>query len=548
MLLELHIRNFAIIDDLVIPFAPGFNVITGETGAGKSIIIEALGLVLGDRVAADVVRSGSSEAEVIAVFENMAAGDGMSEIIVRRTVAASGRSRSFVGGVPVSLSELKATAAGLLEISSQHEHQQLANEETHLEFVDRFGGLADERIAYSEKYESHRRMKEQLAALEKLASEKTEQREFISYQLSEIEAARLKAGEDEELERERNVVRHAAKLMEAMRRAEGALYSSELSIQKLMSEAGAALSAAAAIDDGISPLLSLRSDAEVLIVELSRDIRNYLDKMSVDPGRLDEIESRLFDIRRLKKKYGGAIEDVLKKGEELRGRLSAIDSSDSEIERLGAVLEASSGELKKAAARLSRAREKAALELSSMVQRELAGLGLKKSAFAPGHRKLQMEESDGTGADRFCFLVSMNPGEPLRPLSQIASGGELSRIMLAVKRVLMDKAGIAAAEVFDEVDVGIGGAVAEVVGRKLKEISATRQVICITHLPQVASFAAHHIAVTKMESGGRTVTRFAPLKGDARLSEIARMLGGVKVTKAALEHAREMMKENSKSA
>lgn len=553
MLTELHINNFAIIDDLTIPFGPGLNVLTGETGAGKSIIVEALGLIAAGRASADVVRSGQDEAVVSARFD----AGGLSEelvsclekagypvedqLIIRRTVSGGGRSRASINNKPISIAELEKISPYILEISSQHEHQRLVNEATHLEIVGRFGGLSALTDDYSSKYSHYTGIRERLAEIERIAATAAEQREFLGYQLKEIDEAGLKGGEDVELDGERNRARHAAKLMEKIRAAHELLYSTDTSVTNAMGSVDQMLTSASEIDPSIKGWLSICGETMAAIKELSRSLDNYLEGLDADPARLEEIETRLYEIGRLKKKHGGSIEEIIKKRDCLAERLALIDSCDSEIAALQKDLAVAKGALKKSAERLSAAREGAAERLSGLIRKELDTLGLKKTAFIPGHLRLGIDDADETGIDRFGFLISPNPGEPVKPLARIASGGELSRVMLAIKKVLMHRVASATLEVFDEVDVGIGGAVAELVGEKLKQMAGKRQVICITHLPQVASFGDHHIVVSKRMKERRTVTNFEVLDGDGRVDEIARMLGGSSVTKTTREHAREML-------
>lgn len=553
MLKELKITDFAIIDNLTIPFSAGLNVLTGETGAGKSIIVQALGLVAGDRPPADVVRAGAVEASVTAVFDissfkpeiiselKKAGYEVGQNLNIKRSISQSGRSRIYINDIPAAQAILKRLNPHLVEISSQHEHQMLLDEKTHCEIVDRFANLDWLCEAYSSAFDRYTRMKERVDEIEKLIASAVEQKEFITYQVREIDSLGLTPGEDEELARERNIARHGAKLLKNLQFVDEMLYSSEESVAGAMGRILSALSAAAEIDPALKEMASACDQARVAIEELSRRVNSYLGSVDINLDRLEEIETRLYDIERLKKKHGTTIDGILKKRDELFLKLNVIENAGVEMEKANEELASAWVEMKKLAVKLSRERAKAALQLAGHVQAELASLGLEKTSFMPGHIVLDIEQADASGIDRFGFLISPNPGEPLKPLAKIASGGELSRIMLAIKRVLMDKVNHAAVEVFDEVDVGIGGAVAEMVGRKLKEMSAVRQVISITHLPQVACLADNHIAVRKCERGGRTVTRFEKLSSDARMLEIARMLGGRKITEAAVAHARDML-------
>jgi DNA repair protein RecN (Recombination protein N) len=558
MITELNIKNFAIIDDLSIPFGPGLNVLTGETGAGKSIIIEALGAIMGDRASSDIIRSGQSEAEVVATFDSgrvspelinrlkNAGYNIQNHLRLKRVVSTSKKSRAYLDGAPISLTDLKSISPFLLEISSQREHQRLLDEESHLEFVDKFGNLSKQCDEYKMSYEQYTNVRSKLLELERLSASKEEQRDFLSFQINEIDSAELLVGDEEKLEKERNVIKHAADLFSKLKESEQVLYSSEQSVSGSLSQVNQLIDSASKIDPEIGEWLPLTEQAIVATEEVSRNLQAYLEKLDVNPERIDEIEARLYDIRRLKKKYGGSVEDVLLQRDDLAKKLELIDNCDEHIKKLTSEERELGRALEKLAGKLSNARLVSADKLSEMTQSELNTLGLKKTTFAPGHVKLKFDQADESGIDRFSFLISPNPGEPLKPLSRIASGGELSRIMLAIKNVLLGKVGLAALEVFDEVDVGIGGANAEVVGKKLQEMSKQRQIICITHLPQVACFGDHHVVIAKEIVDQRTVTRFKLLNDANRENEIARMLGGVKITKATKEHAKDMLKRSAK--
>ncbi len=559
MLTELHISNFAIIDDLVIPFGPGLNVLTGETGAGKSIMVEALSLVVGDRVASDVVRAGSIEATVVAFFDGKSLpasfvqrceekGYHLEEtVVIKRIVSENGRSRAYLNNTPITIADLKSVSSYLLEISSQHEHQRLLNQETHLHLVDQFGGTNKNLEEYKTVFSRCQQIHHQLKEMEALALSASEQRDFLSYQIREIEAAALKENEEEELFRERNMAKHAAKLTETMSAVDASLSSSATPIVQTLEKVGEWLKEAATVDSKIGEWTSLSDEATVAASELARSVSGYLQSIDIDPERLEVVEARLFEVRRLKKKYGDTVPDILQKCAEFKERLELIDNSDVEIERLNSELRDERSKLATLAKQLSKKRVAAAKKMVLLIQQELESLGLKKTTFAPGHQTIDIDNATEKGIDLFDFQLSPNPGEPLRPLARIASGGELSRIMLAIKRVFSDMILETALEVFDEVDVGIGGAVAEMVGQKLGEMSKNRQVICITHLPQVASFGDHHIQVSKEPVKDRTVTRFHSLNDTGRVEELARMLGGAKITKTTLSHAKEMLERGRKS-
>ncbi len=561
MLKELNIKNFAIIDHLSVEFGPGLNVFTGETGAGKSIIIDALNLVLGERASADFIRTGCEEAVIEAAFE--LDGEGFEEVlaalseqgisaergeglIVRRVLSGSGKNKAYINGSLVPLSTLAGIGSMLADIHGQHEHQSLLSLERQMHLLDVFGNLVSQREKAAGIYDRLHQARRKLIELETSERERAQREDLLRYQKNEIEAARLVPGEDVELAAEQKVMSNAERLAGLASAADQALYSSEGSVLAGLKKALNALREIVAIDPRLSTALELCEAGRAQIEEAAREVSRYADEVEFDPKRLEEIGDRLDLIQRLKKKYGGGIEDVIAFGLKAAQDLENIEKGAEEIEALKDEISTLKADLTAAVHELSKGRSYAARELEKKVEEELGQLGMKRTKFSV---RITQEQGDDTtdglkagprGADRVEFLISPNPGEEPRPLSKVASGGELSRIMLALKTILVEGDRIPTL-VFDEVDAGIGGAVAEEVGKRLKRISEKRQVFCITHLPQIASMARRHYGVSKHVKDDRTSTDVSLLVKKERVAEIARMLGGKTITEATMRHAEEMI-------
>lgn len=557
MLVELGIRNFAIIDELKISFGPGLNVISGETGAGKSILIGAIGLLLGGRASSEQIRSAEDSAVIDALFDlsgeeklkerisSLGYGDG-DELVLRRIITRAGKGRVYINGDLANLGVLSAVSGALVNICSQHEHQVLLDPESHLDILDESGGLRGLRSQYSEEYLRYMELTHRAADLSAASRQGAQKEEFLRFQLRELDEAGIRAGEDSELLDEKNILRNAGKLREHAERAFGMLYGRERSVLQEIGSAVRDIREIKKIDPGFAA-----SDQEIDsivfgIEDLSRLLRDYAGRIAVNPARLDEIENRLELLSRLKRKHGGTLEGVLKKREEILNELDTLSSADEEIGRIRAEMGGMEADLRRKAEALSSARREKAAILKKAVQGELRSLRMEQAAFdivfSGAHTGEGMPELNARGCDTVEFYFSANAGEQMKALRRIASGGELSRIVLALKKVLAgaDSAGTL---IFDEVDSGIGGAVAEVVGEKLRDVAKGRQVLCITHLPQIASFAERHYLVTKETTSGRTVSRVRTLDGRERLEEIARMLGGVDITGETRAHAKEVLKK-----
>jgi DNA repair protein RecN (Recombination protein N) len=557
MLKLLRVNNIALIPALEVEFGPGLTLLTGETGAGKSILIDSLGLLLGDRASPDLIRTGEDRAAVEAVFdlpdaaglleERGLSADG-DEVVIRRELQASGKGRATVNGALVPVSLLRDLAPRLTVIHGQHEPQGLLDASTHLDLLDHFAGADDGRPLA----EFFRDLRAAEAALERLRGDRREaerRREMLEFQATEIEKAALAPGEEEALRVEKARQANADRLAALSGEAYGLLYDDEGAALSLLGQVFRRLEDLAAIDSSFQPYLDARAGALAPLEDLALWLRDYHEQLEVSPGRLDEIEARLAVLERLKKKYGATVEEVLAFGERCRRELDALLSPEEQERALEARRERLAATFLERARALSKRRRAAALDLRRRVQAELAQLAMEKTrfevAFVPAEADAAVDPSQWTerGLERAEFLLSPNPGEELRPLARIASGGELSRIMLGLKSVVRsDVPGLTL--VFDEVDAGIGGRVAEVVGRKLKAVAARQQVLCVTHLPQIAAFADQHLAVRKRVERGRTVTLVEPLEGEARVEEVARMLGGETITATARQHAREMLKQD----
>jgi len=557
MLQELRIRNFAIIDELNLSFSKGFNVLTGETGAGKSIILNAVHLLLGDKATEEWIRSSEEEASVEALFDisgNPEVTDRVKEkvhqlqvtgeedsLLIRRVISRTGRGKVFIGGSLATLGVLSEVGEGLLSIYGQHEHQSLQRVETHIDILDEFGGLIGLREEFQKQYQEFISLSEETVRIREEKESRAKERELMVFQSKEIAACGVQMGEEESLKEERIFLTHAKKLMDFAHSSEEILYSEEGSvierIQKVLNQ-GREM---AAIDPSLSQPLKALESTLIQLEEIALVLRDYSRRVEINPMRLDEVENRLEEIDRLKRKYGPTVEKVFSFKERIDEALKSFTSDEEKLSRLEDRLEPLRQIVKDLGERLSEGRKRVALELRKSVERELNSLGMKKTIFEIHIDPLPLSPK---GVDRVEFLISPNIGEEVKPLAKIASGGELSRIMLAMKRILA-KVGGRQVLIFDEVDSGIGGAMAEVVGKKLKELSRHHQVICVTHLPQIACFADQHHSVRKEVKSGRTITLVDRLNKETIVDEIARMLGGVKVTEKTRAHAREMI-ENAK--
>ena len=557
MLLELNIKDFAIIDSLQITFGRGLNILTGETGAGKSIIVDAVKLILGDRASTDDIRSTKDEAVVEALFDVSACGvreilemagfPDEENLIIRRIVSRSGKGKAFINGSMANLSLLQEICSRIIDIYGQHEHQSLTRSEEHIDILDEFGSLMPLRREMTSAYKEFSSTNSELEGLVLDSQRLAEKQDFLSFQSQEIGNANLRHGEDEELKREKERLANAEKLFEAVSSGHDTLYASSGSTLERIGQVLNKLKDASRFDERLKSAIESLESAVCHIEDASSFLRDYSQGISFEPDRLEEVDNRLDDINKLKKKYGQTIETILAKKAEIDRELDSIIHHDEKITELKEKLGIAKEKAENIARKLSTQRAGAGKTLKKQIEQELASLGMKKTVF-----EVRMEkdtDADGNiklsenGMDRMEFFISPNVGEEPKPMAKIASGGELSRIMLAIKKATAT--GKIPVLIFDEVDAGIGGGIAEVVGKKLKEVSKRHQVLCITHLPQIAAYADRHYSVAKEVRGGRTCARVSELAGDERVFELSRMLGGVKITDRTREHAKEML-ENAR--
>ncbi len=557
MLVELTVENYAVVEKARVRFHAGLNLLTGETGSGKSIVVDALGLLFGGRASADMVRSDAERARITGIFEVPSNGPlrkllddaGVEtedeELLIEREVLAGGKSRAFAGSRPVTVALLREVAPYLGDIHGQHEQQRLFSADAQLEMLDTFAGDSAIAAEVASVFRDWRDCSRELEELERSEQERLRMADLWSFQRKEIEAAALKPGEDAELENEKRVLKNVARLQESANAAYAALYDAPESAATQMRVALKRVEELCRIDESLHGVLEALKPAEIVVDEASDALRDYLDRLEADPQRLEDIESRLALIDRLKRKYGSTVEEILAFLADVQAHMNVVESASERKTALENRRKALGASYQAVAARLTEIRQEAARKLARGVEKELASLAMQNTVF---RANVQSSEWSGHGADRVEFLISPNVGEEPRPIEKVASGGELSRIALALKSCLGQPGpkGIPRTLVFDEVDAGIGGAVAESVGRRLKRLAASSQVLCVTHLAQVAGFADHHYIVEKRESKGRTVAEIEELSADARKQEIGRMLSGQKVTPEALKQAEQLIRAAGK--
>ena len=562
MLAHLTITDFAIIDSLSVNFSGGLNILSGETGAGKSIIISAVNLILGGRASPDLVRTGAERALVEALFQLPAESllskslDNMDipfngEMLIKRTVSREGKSRVWINGSLATLQILSQLGPNLISVSGQNEHQLLLRPDKHLFILDDFGGLTIERIKLNELYRDYYSLKEKAERLRASLREEEERRELTQFQIKEIEEAKLIPGEDSTLETEKSRLIHAERLMDIVFRSYQALYEKEESVLSVLSLLGKDMDKGVDIDPHLDRYKKHLESAQLQLEDLALELREFYSKLKLDPRRLEEVEERLQLIRRLKKKYGSSVESILSFKEELSQRAYRLTQKQEELKRFEAQLEEKKKTLLTLATSLSLRRHEIAESFEKKVEEELHLLDMPGTRFrirfsspSPVGDTIPPDMLDSTltadGMDVLEFTISPNVGEDLRPLAKIASGGELSRIMLALKTILA-RFGLVETLIFDEVDSGIGGATAATVGEKLRSLANYHQILCITHLPQIASCGETHFLVEKKVTRGRTRAFISSLDRESRINEIARLLGGRVISEKTLAHPREML-------
>lgn len=555
MLESLHIQNYALIDDIELEFGPGFNVLTGETGAGKSIIVGALNLVLGARASAEGVRDGADRARVDAVFRigapardlaaalqesDIALEDGV--LILSRVVTPDGRSRAYAGGVPVPLAVLAAIGDELVDLHGQHEHQSLLKPARQLDLLDGFAGAQQAAGAVAAAVSALRDVERDLAALEVDDRERARRVEFLQHEVREIETAGLHPGEEEESRERRDLLTNAERIFELSSRAYATLHErDEGAVVDALDAASGDVEELARINNCFTSLAERLAEAREKIEDVAAELREFTTEIEFDPQELEDINARLTLISALKRKYGESIAAVLAYGERAREEVAAFEQRDERLAQLkrqrGALFE----EGRRLAGELSEQRKKAARALDKQIAAALAELGMKGGRF---ETRFECGELCATGIDRVEFLLAANPGEPLKPLRHVASGGEISRVMLALKSVFA-KADTIPTLIFDEIDAGVGGAVANKVAAKLAELAGSHQTICISHLPQIAAAAQTHFHVAKETQKKRTVTSVARIADEDRVRELARLLDG-SVSAVSIEHARSLLAPQAK--
>ncbi len=538
MIRFLSVSNLAVIDRLDLEFAPGFNVLTGETGAGKSILVGAVGLLVGGRASAELVRTGEEMAAVQAVFERP---DG-SEVIVRREVSSQGRSRAFVDGTLVTSSALRDIAGALVDLHGQHEHQVLLDPAAHLDLLDVFAGLTAERDIVAAGFRAWQQLREERDRLRTAEHQKTSRAEFLAFQLSEIDKAAPQPGEDLELLTTRQVLANADRLQRLCADAYTALYDGDDAALPALGTVWKKVGELAALDTTFTPYADAREGIKSQLEDLAFFLRSYAQNIDASPARLQEIEDRLAVLERLKKKHGPGLGDVIARAAELRRELQDIDHATERAADLDAALAVAGTAYEKAAGQLSSRRRAGAKDFAKSLEKALADLAMARTRCEVRFAVEQDGEARWSerGLDGAEFYMSPNPGEDVKPLARIASGGELSRIMLALKTLASTDAP-GKTLIFDEVDAGIGGAVADVVGARLRLLGERFQVLCITHLPQIAVYGTTHYGIAKSVKAGRTSTAVTRIAGAEREAEIARMMGGADVSAAVLAGAREMI-------
>ena len=549
MLRLLHIENIAVIEQAEIVFEDGFNVMTGETGAGKSIVIDAISAILGERAYRDMIRTGTSRAAVRAIFDRVPelpwfAENGVpydAETDIRRELTADGKNLCRVNGTAVTVGVLKKLGVQLINIHGQHDSAALFDEAQHLTVLDSFAEDEAERAAYAERFEAVRALRREIDRLSMDESEKLRRMESLQYQIDELTKAHLRPGEEEELEARRKLMQNAEKLSDGLHEASACLDGDSQTdgAATLLGQAERALARLARIDDQLAPLQETVADLMYRVRDCAEQVAEQVDALSFSEAELDDVEQRLDILHRLHRKYGPTCEEMLAYLEKAKNELDEIEFSSDRVEQLKKKLRAAEQTAQEAALVLRERRKRAGEQLSARICSELAELDMKKVEFSCVFTETELTP---LGADAVAFYMTANAGEALKPLSKVASGGELARIMLALKNVLAERDRVPTL-IFDEVDTGVSGRAAQRVAEKLLAVSRTKQVLCVTHLPQIAALADTHFRIAKREADGRTYTSVTPLDFEGRRQELARIIGGASITETTLQSAGEMLKQ-----
>ena len=575
MLVELRLENYAVIDNLVVGFGPGLNLLTGETGAGKSILIDALALLLGEKASTDVIRAGAERAMISAVFDADASaakalekildangldGSDDASLILRREIAAGGKGRAFVNNQPATVSVLKSLAPHLAIVHAQNESILSFDGPARLELLDTFAGSEIEPV--SAAFERWKEIRSRIEELERGEQDKLRLVDLWTFQKREIEEGRLEAGEDERLEGEKRVLANAEKIYNAAMNAFDLLYEGSGSTASSLRGAQKQVEELARYEPKFQEALAALESARISVEDVGATLRDYAGGIQASPEHLAQVEDRLALFDRLKRKYGSTLEDVIQFGAEVSRKLSEVENKDEILRQLRGDLSKAADEYLRVARSLSKKRADAARKLEKLVETEINDLAMKSTFRIQKTTSEEARDWTSMGIDQVAYLIATNPGEPMRQLEHIASGGELSRVMLALKasvdgarevkvsapstqKARKQGSGPQKTLVFDEIDTGIGGRAAEAVGKKLKSLSRLNQVLCVTHLPQIATFADQHFVIEKKEHAGRTRTSVRPVTGDERTEEVARMLSGAKLTETSRKHAEQMIKANA---
>jgi DNA repair protein RecN (Recombination protein N) len=566
MLREIHIQNYAVIDNLAVEFGPGLNLLSGETGSGKSILVDALGLALGGRASPEVIRTGEARALVTAVFsvegkpawsrwleEHGVAGGEEGELILRRELQAGGRSRMLVNDQPVTLAAVRDLAGRLVEMHGQNEHVSLFARDAQLALLDQFAGAGSELAAVRALYAHCHTLEQELAGLSQDEQQRLRTLDLLGFQVRELEQAQLQTGEDARLEEERTILLNLEKIRAAASAAFEALYEDEGAAISRVAGAARQIDELSRYDASVAPQIEPLATARAALEDVAAFLRDYVEKLEANPARLEEIEDRLALIDRLKRKYGSSVDEILAYAAEARQKLASLEHADERREAVRQELGKAAAAYLEAARALSEKRRDAARRMVKLVRDELAQLGMERTRIEVHFENAREEQASPTGIDEIEFRISPNVGEELRVMEQIASGGEISRLMLALKTVVgqarvsretRDARRSDVTFIFDEIDAGIGGRVAECVGQRLKRLARDNQVLCVTHLAQIACFADRHFYVEKGARASRTITTVTPLASEKeRAEELARMLSGSQITDAALKLASNMLRQ-----
>ena len=552
MLTHIHIWNFAIVEKLDIEFESGLTVLTGETGAGKSILLDALGLALGDRADTSVIRHGHDKAEISVTFTTTDAPEASAwlakhdmqsedECIIRRTISNKGASRAFINGVPSTVQQLRELGEMLVDLHGQHEHQSLLNKDIQRQLLDDYANHKDIMGKVNEDYKEWRKLEKDFQRLSAANTDRDDRLDLLRYQVQELETLNLQPGEADELEHEHKRLANASRLLQTAQAILDALSENDNnSVEQTLNICSSNISDILKLDEQLSPVNELLSNAIIQVQETISELRHYADNLDLDPARLEEVEQRITELHNLSRKHRVDPDELVNLLPALQQERDDLEQADIKLEGLQKEIQLAKDNYIKSSTKLSQSRKKTAKQLTEKITDAMQGLSLQGGKFEVQLENLPEERWSSSGCEQVEFLVSANPGQPAKPLVKVASGGELSRISLAIQVITAQAARIPTL-IFDEVDVGIGGRVAEIVGLQLRALGQHRQVVCVTHLPQVAALGHHHLQVSKQTGNNTTVTEIFPLDQSQRINEVARMLGGIEITDQTLSHAREMI-------